>query len=59
MSKESSKKVRTFIVIPKDMDEVRDIIKDMRGTQADLVRVAVMASTIGYNAGLADGQEEG
>ena len=53
------KKVRTFIVIPKDMDEVRDIIKDMRGTQADLVRVAVMASTIGYNAGLADGQEKG
>ena len=52
MSKESSKKVRTFIVNPKDMDEVRDIIND-------LVRVAVMASTIGYNAGLADGQEEG
>jgi hypothetical protein len=49
------KKVRTFIVIPKDMYEVYEMLPDMRGTQADLVRVAIMSYQLGYNDGLDKG----
>ena len=58
MSKESSKKVRTFIVIPKDMYEVYEMIPDMRGTQGDLTRVAIMAYQLGYNDGLDKGDSD-
>mgnify|MGYP003626685848 CR=1 FL=1 len=51
----AEKKVRSWIVVPKDMDEVYHLITDMRGTQGDLVRVAVMAYQIGLNEG--DGDE--
>ena len=36
---------------PKDMDELNDMLPDMRGSQADLARVAIMAQAIGFNEG--------
>ena len=36
---------------PKNMDELTAMLPDMRGSQADLARVAIMAQAIGYNEG--------
>ena len=36
---------------PKDMDELNAMLPDMRGSQADLARVAIMAQAIGFNEG--------
>jgi len=33
---------------PKDWDELNELIKDMRGSQSDLARVAIMAYKFGY-----------
>ena len=33
---------------PLDMDELHDLIKDMRGSQSDLARVAIMAYQLGH-----------
>ena len=33
---------------PDNWDELTDIVRDMRGTQADLARVAIMAYQLGY-----------
>ena len=39
---------------PKDMDELNAMLPDMRGSQADLARVAIMAQAIGYRQGVHD-----
>lgn len=36
---------------PKDMDELNAMLPDMRGSQADLARVAIMAQSIGFDEG--------
>jgi len=36
---------------PLDMDELHDLIKDMRGSQSDLARVAIMGQAIGHREG--------
>ncbi len=36
---------------PKDMDELYKLIEDMRGSQSDLARVAIMAQAIGHREG--------
>ena len=36
---------------PKDMDELNAMLPDMRGSQADLARVAIMAQAIGHREG--------
>jgi hypothetical protein len=40
-----------LIRMPKDMDELYDMIVDMRGSQADLARVAIMARQLGFAEG--------
>ena len=40
-----------LIRTPKDMDALLDLIEDMRGTQADLARVALMAFELGLRRG--------
>lgn len=40
-----------LIRTPKDMDELYELIGDMRGTQADLARVAIMAQKLGFVEG--------
>lgn len=44
---------------PTSMDELTQMIEDMRGSQADLARVAIMAYQLGdkegYNKGYHDG----
>ena len=45
-----------LIRTPKDMDELYELIKDMRGTQADLARVAIMALSIGHREGYESGK---
>ena len=36
---------------PKDIDELTAMLPDMRGSQADLARVAIMAQAIGHREG--------
>lgn len=36
---------------PKDWDELNGLIVDMRGSQSDLARVAIMAYKLGYREG--------
>ena len=40
-----------LIRTPKNMDELYKLIEDMRGSQADLARVAIMAYKFGYREG--------
>ena len=40
-----------LIRTPKDMDELYELIEDMRGSQADLARVAIMAQKLGFAEG--------
>lgn len=47
-----------LIRTPKDMDELYKLIEDMRGSQSDLARVAIMAHSIGYRRGLEDGTRD-
>ena len=47
-------KVRTLIQIPDSMGEVYAMMGDMRGTGADLARVAMMSHAIGHREGAAD-----
>lgn len=37
-----------LIRTPRDMEELYELIGDMRGTQADLARVALMGFQLGY-----------
>ena len=37
-----------LIRTPKDWSELAELIRDMRGTQADLSRVAIMAYQLGH-----------
>tara|TARA_Y100000401_G_C8317109_1_gene223168 strand:+ start:248 stop:487 length:240 start_codon:yes stop_codon:yes gene_type:complete len=41
-----------LIRTPKDMDELFELIEDMRGSQSDLARVAIMAQSIGFDQGV-------
>lgn len=41
---------------PLDMDELHELIKDMRGSQSDLARVAIMAQAIGHREGYESGK---
>jgi len=43
---------------PKDMDELTAMLPDMRGSQADLAQVAIMAQAIGYREGWNTAHEE-
>ena len=43
---------------PKDMDELTAMLPDMRGSQADLARVAIMAQAIGFREGWKAREEE-
>ena len=43
---------------PKDIDELTAMLPDMRGSQADLARVAIMAQTIGFREGWKAREEE-
>ena len=36
---------------PKDMEELYELIEDMRGSQSDLARVAIMAYQLGHAHG--------
>jgi len=47
-----------LIRTPKDMDELNDLIKDMRGSQSDLARVAIMAYQIGNKEGWKNTHDE-
>ena len=47
-------KVRTLVQIPDSMGEVYAMMGDMRGTGADLARVAMMSHAIGHREGSAD-----
>lgn len=40
-----------LIRTPKDWHELAELIRDMRGTQADLSRVAIMAYQLGHSDG--------
>ena len=40
-----------LIRTPKDWDQLTGIIRDMRGSQSDLARVAIMAYQLGYDDG--------
>ena len=40
-----------LIRTPKDWDQLTELIRDMRGSQSDLARVAIMAYQLGYHDG--------
>ena len=40
-----------LIRTPKDMEELYELIDDMRGTEADLCRVAMMGFQLGHKTG--------
>lgn len=47
-----------LIRTPKDMEELYELIEDMRGTQADLARTALMGFQIGHRAGWKNAHDE-
>jgi len=52
-----------LIRTPKDWDELNELIKNMRGSESDLARIAIMAyqlgDKLGYNKGYHDGYNQG
>jgi hypothetical protein len=45
-----------LVKTPKDMDELTELIKDMRGSQSDLAQVAIMAMQLGWKRGWNDSE---